>query len=163
MSFLNRLLLMCCLLYCAPLAAQSRSDVSIEPGATGKLIRAQTFVFKVRNATPFNGQMQQLAPGNYYVSVSRDSVVCYLPYFGRVWTLPTDVTHMGIDFTSTGFQYTTRQRKKDQEVLITFSDRRDVRELRFSIDDDGYATLRVRSTSRDQMSYDGTIVPRGSR
>lgn len=156
MSFLNRLLLLCCLLYGAPLAAQSRQDAF---SAADKLLRAQSFAFYAQNATPFNGDLQQLNPGHYYVTVSKDSVVCYLPYFGRLWTLPRDVTHMGIDFISTGFRYHLYHHKKDKEVHIVFNDQRDIRELRFTVGEDGYATLRVRSNSRDQMSYYGTIEP----
>ena len=37
----------------------------------------------------------------YYLKVSKDTVVAYLPYFGRAYTAPADPTEGGIKFTST--------------------------------------------------------------
>jgi hypothetical protein len=117
------------------------------------------FVFKAQSATPANGGIINLSPG-YDFKLTRDSLSTYLPYYGRAYTAPTDINAGGIRFISTHFNYDITERKdgKGWDVAIKPGDAGDVREMYLTVSPDGYASLRVTSTNRQVISYNGYIT-----
>src|SRR5438105_11782972 len=54
-------------------------------------VESKNYVFKAQTALPTSGRIRQLT-SDYDLRVTGDTVVSYLPYFGRAYTAPTDPT-----------------------------------------------------------------------
>lgn len=132
--------------------AQTTEKLSVQ-----NLINSKNFVFKAQNVRPLSGGARQLTTG-YDIRLFGDSIVAYLPYFGRAYVANLN-GEGGIKFTSTQFDYKIVNRKKGLwDVDIKPKDTRDVRQLYFTISEDGYATLQVTSENRQAISYYGYIA-----
>ena len=122
-----------------------------------ELVETKHFVFTAQTVLPLGGAMRQLT-SEYDVKLSGDSLITYLPYFGRAYGPINPGDDGGIKFTSTKFDYNTKARKKGGwDITITPKDNRDVRQLNFTISTSGYATLQVSSNNRQSISYNGYI------
>jgi hypothetical protein len=121
------------------------------------MVSSGKFIFKAQSANPMTGNNVQLT-ADYDLKVSPDSLVAFLPYFGRAYTVnPT--AEGGIKFTSTDFVYKSKQKKKKGwEVSINPRDTRDVRQMSLSISPNGYATLQVISNNRQSISFYGFLA-----
>jgi hypothetical protein len=130
--------------------------------AIKNMVDNKNYVFEANYALPMRGGQKQLT-SDYDLRVSKDSIIAYLPYYGRAYMAPVDPTEGGIKFTCTNFSYTTKLRKngtwditiKPRDKNIT--DWRDVQELTMNISPNGYASLQVVSSNRDPISFDGDI------
>jgi len=75
-------------------------------------INSKSFVFKAQTVVPMSGSLRYLT-SDYDVRLKGDSIVTYLPYFGRAYSV-TYGERGGIDFTSTKFDYkVTPEREVD--------------------------------------------------
>lgn len=126
---------------------------------TKALIDTKNFIFRAETAIPQRGGTRYLT-SEYDLRVSKDTVIAFLPYFGRAYTAPMDPTKGGIKFTSTDFEYTARQKKRGWDITITPKDATDadVRYLVLSISNKGYGSLRVICNNRDAISFSGYIT-----
>jgi len=121
------------------------------------IIDSKNYVFTAQSVTPLGGRFRHLT-SEYDVRVSPDSVIVYLPYFGRSYSAPLDPSQSGIQFTSTDFTYQQTDRKKGGWIIsIKPKDAQDVRELTLNIASGGNATLQVNSNSRQSISFGGTV------
>lgn len=121
-------------------------------------LEAKQFVFKARTMLPAAGGARQLSGENYEVRVSGDSLVTYLPYFGRAYTAPIG-NEGGLKFTSTTFDYVVKgKRKGGWDVTLRPKDATDVRELSLSVSENGFASLRALSNNRQPISFNGTVT-----
>ena len=128
--------------------------------AVKNMIDSQDFVFVPRSLIPMSGGSRQLDQSDY-LRISKDSIVSYLPYFGRAFTAPVNSSDAGFEFTSTKFEYSKKENKKGGwDILIKLKDQMYVRELSFVIFDNGSASLNITSLNRDPISYDGYIRSR---
>lgn len=129
------------------------------------MVDSASYVFKADYAYPLRGTQKNLT-SDYDVRVSKDTIIAYLPYYGRAYVAPQDPTEGGIKFTSTKFNYVTEPQKKGGwRVVVTPKDNngtdwRDVRQLVFFISSEGYTSLQVTSTNRDPISFNGTVERR---
>ena len=57
-----------------------------------KMIENRNYVFQANLAYPQRGGSISLRSGEYDLRVSKDSVISYLPYFGRAYVARTDPT-----------------------------------------------------------------------
>jgi hypothetical protein len=124
------------------------------------MIETRNYVFHAQSVTPLGGRFRQLT-SEYDLRVQNDSVVAFLPYFGRAFSAPIDPTRGGIQFTSTSFEYTETARKKGGWIIqIQPKDVQDIRQLTLSVSEGGNATLQVNSNSRQSISFNGYIGAR---
>jgi hypothetical protein len=124
-----------------------------------RLVGAKEFTFKATSMLPSGAGVKQLT-SDYDVRLLGDSVISYLPYFGRSYT-PVVNGEEGINFTSSEFEYKAKAKKKSGwQISVKPKDTREVRELVFDISDNGYAHLQVISNSKQTISYNGYIVER---
>ena len=122
-----------------------------------KMINDHSFIFVAERMDPLRGRSRILT-SSYDVRVNNDSLVSYLPYFGRAYSAPIDPTNIGTQFTSTKFTYQINPAKNNQwRISIVPKDVQSIQELVFTIFDNGNTTLNVLSTSRDQISYTGYL------
>jgi hypothetical protein len=120
-------------------------------------VETKHFVFKAQTALPTAGTMRQLSGEDYMVRVSGDSLASYLPYFGRAYTAPIG-REGGIKFKTTQSDYAVKARRKGGwDIRLRPKDVSDVRELLFTVSDNGYASLRVLSNNRQPISFNGTV------
>jgi hypothetical protein len=138
------------------LVMAQKSD-SAKVASTKKLVDSQHYIFYAESATPMSGRQRFLTPGNT-VKISKDTVVCDLPYFGRVYTSSVNTTDGGIKFTSSSFNYTAEARKKGGwDVTIKTKDVTDTQTLTITIYENGKAYLQARSNNRQSISYNGYV------
>lgn len=135
-------------------AQPSKSENNIK-----NLIESKHFVFKAQTVMPLSGRTRQLT-SNYDMKVMGDSLITYLPYFGRAYTAPLDPTEGGIQFTSTNYKYTVKEKKKGWDITLTPTDEQNVRELLLNVSNSGYATLTVNSNNRQSISFHGYVTGR---
>jgi hypothetical protein len=132
--------------------AQKLDKVTVQ-----EAINSKHFVFKAQTVLPMSGTSRFLT-GDYEVKLSGDSLISYLPYFGRAYSV-TYGGSGGIDFTSAKFDYEVRPRKKGGwDITIDTKDVKEYQRFNFTISDNGYASLQVTSNNRQPISFNGYIV-----
>jgi len=94
----------------------------------------------------------------FSLEVHGDSLISYLPYFGRAYSIPYG-GGKGLNFTSTISSYQMEYPKKDRAriYLITKNDE-DVYSFLIEVFINGKATIDVQARERDMISFDGEIV-----
>ena len=112
--------------------------------------------FSPRLMFPNGNNLYQLSSG-YDVKITKDTVVAYLPFYGRSFVAPIDPSKGGIQFTSTNFDIKKSIRKKNHEITITPKDVNDIRSIQISITPSGYAFTQVLSLNRTPISFNGII------
>jgi len=123
------------------------------------IVESRHFLFKAQTALPSGSASRQLEANYYDVKVVKDSVIAFLPYFGRAYSVTMYPSDGGINFTSTSFGYTmTKGRKGGWDIDIRPKDARDTRELSLSISASGSAELQVMSDNRQPISFYGYIA-----
>jgi len=123
------------------------------------MIDSQRFVFDAQSVSPMRGGYRNLTSA-YDVTVSKDSLVSYLPFFGRSYddNIAYGSTTPVLNFTSTRFTYAVSPYKKDGwNIVIKPSDHTDIAQYQFTVFDNGSASLTVDSNSRDAISFNGYI------
>jgi hypothetical protein len=98
-----------------------------------------------------------LAGTSYELSLRADSLVCELPYRGKVYAAPLRPDSLGLFFTSRSFLRRSRQTRKGWVVTLEPKDVRDVYRLVLEVARDGSATLQVFSNRRDVVMFEGTV------
>lgn len=137
----------------------SPSKITTKPGVQeiGNMINTSRFTFVAERVNPLRGSSRILT-SDYDVVVKKDTVICYLPYFGRAYQAPIDLSKGGLDFKSYNFTYNVTLNNKDEwEVYINPKDNQDVQQFYFRIFGNGTATLNVVNTNRDPISFYGHI------
>lgn len=127
-----------------------------------KLVDGQRFVFIAQTVLPQSGPTRQVTP-DFDLTVTKDTIKSYLPYFGRAYNVSTTLGDGGIKFESKDFEYTkTENRKGGWDVLIKPKDVNDIQTVRISITESGYAYVQVQSVNRQPISYNGYITEKRS-
>jgi len=172
MKTLIKLAVVVVLLFCGLQIVNAQSSRAqrnaAKEAAIKKMVDEKNFVFKADFANPQGGGRRSLN-SDYDMVVAKDSIIAFLPYFGRAYIAPTNPTEGGITFTSTKFDYhTTRNKNGSWDILIkpkegNGTDWRDVQALRLSITTSGYASLYVTSTNRSYISFDGHVEERAKK
>ena len=140
------------LIFCLNVAQAQEDGASVK-----EAVQSKQFVFEAQTVQPATGSFRQLTGERYEVRLAGDSLVSYLPYFGRVYSAPLNARG-GIQFTSTKFQYAYKQKKKgDWSVSIKPSDVTDLREFVLTVNENGFATLQALSNNRQPISYNGQV------
>lgn len=153
----SALLLFCLIAFLQPLAAQNAKETKSKIGA---LLESRNFIFRAQTANPMRGNMVQLT-SPYDMMVSTDSIKTYLPFFGRAYSAPMNTAEGGIKITSTDFEYNLAdKRKKRWNIAIIPNDTPAIQQLTLSVSEGGYATLRVLSTNRDPITFNGYVTAR---
>jgi hypothetical protein len=150
---MNRVLTAILLLVITTAASGQDQDAS----GIQQAIETKNFIFKASSATPQRGRMRQLT-SEYELVVRPDTIISFLPYFGRAFTAPINPSEGGIKFTSTDFTYNAGEKKKRRwDIQINPKDVSDVTTLYLTIFDNGSASLRVNSINRTAISFNGFV------
>jgi hypothetical protein len=127
--------------------------------AIKKDVDNKTYTFIAEQATPLGGGTIELTSVTYDIRVTPDSVISYLPYFGRAYfDVGYNPTDQGLKFTSTKFDYTVSEAKRGGwEILIKPKDVKYLQSLRFYISPSGYGQLNATMINRDPINYQGRL------
>jgi hypothetical protein len=122
-----------------------------------ELVNNKTYVFEAETARPTAGGTRHLTPG-YTLKVNGDSLNADLPYYGKSYTAPMNPSDVGIKVTSTDFDYSVADGKKNSyEVFIKPKDKVYNSEFNLTVYDNGTAYLQVTSPDRQSISFNGYI------
>ena len=125
---------------------------------TQQIVESKNYIFKAESVSPPRGRLRHLT-SEYDLVVTSDTVIAYLPYFGRAYSAPINPSEGGIKFTSANFEYTADKKKtRSWEILIRPKDAPDIQALYLTIFDNNKASLRVNSLNRESISFNGYIV-----
>ncbi|UAY50979.1 DUF4251 domain-containing protein [Ferruginibacter albus] len=137
--------------------AVGQDSLSAKKPAVADLIKNKSFVFIAQSLTPMRIAYRQLTD-YYYVKLTKDSLLSSLPFFGQSRIAPLDPTKIGIDITSTDFDYVVTTKKKGGWLItITPKDQHTINYFLFTIYDDGKTYLDVNSFDKDPISYNGYL------
>ena len=140
--------------------SSSNKAVKLNADDIKAMVNSSQFVFVANQVSPLRGRTRNLT-SRYTVNVSKDTVDCYLPFFGHATQAPMDPSQGGIQFVSTKFSYDVVAKKENQwTVTIKPGDNTSVQQLFFTIFSNGSASLSVISTYRDAISFSGHIEKR---
>ena len=119
------------------------------------MVDSGKFIFVAQTMVPSGGVSQSLNYP-YDVKISTNSLVTQLPYIGRAYTgiLPNEA---GVNFTSSKFDYKSKFRKKKWEITVRPKDTRDIRELQFTVFDNGTTTLILVPSNKQAITYYGYL------
>jgi len=121
------------------------------------MVDSSRFIFVAERVNPLRGSTRYLT-SRYDVAVKKDSVDCYLPFFGHAFQAPIDPSKGGLEFVSTDFSYNTGLKNENEwQVIIKPNDNTGVQQLLFDIFGNGTATLNVVNTHRDPISFYGHL------
>ena len=120
-----------------------------------RIVESRNYIFKAERVNPESGS-SRLLTSDYDLTVSKDKLVSYLPYFGRAYA-PVLSGESGIKFTSRAFNYSVSKKRDKWEVLIQPDDVSGVQQMHLTIFDNGTASLYVINTNRESISYQGYI------
>ena len=116
-------------------------------------IESKQYVFKARTVMPATGGTRQLTSA-YDFTVNNDSVIAYLPYFGRAYVATIGKTNEGINFTSTDFSYKVAEGKKGGWMIeIKPKDAGDVQSINLNLSKSGYGTLHVTAKTGNRSHF----------
>ena len=142
---------------CSMAQTNSGSKNDADNLAFKNMAESKHFNFIAQTVTPLRGRFRNLTT-IYNVRVSNDTLISYLPFFGRAYTATINETESPLNFTSTDFSYTVTQHKKSGwDIVIRPKDNTTIQQYSFTIFSNGTANLNVINTSRDPISFTGYI------
>lgn len=134
------------------------SKTDTEPGSIAASVESRSFAFQAQSVSPMKGGTRQLTPG-YKLTVSGDTLICNLPYFGVVYQANMGSSDGGFDFTSYKFDYQSKIKKKGGWVIkIKTKDTKGQRQFILTVFENGTASLSVNSSDRESISYFGSLL-----
>ncbi len=150
-------------------------NAQTDKATTQRIVEAKNFIFVATSALPMNsteinnvlskmpgangGGNISLTGSNYDVRITPDSVIAYLPYYGRSFSAPMDRDDVGFKFTSTKFTYENEKGKKGSwQITVNPKDTKEGVRMSLSISSSGYASLVVISNNKQSISYNGYLA-----
>lgn len=153
--------LVACVIIIVISACSPSQKTSAEKATSIKaLVDSQRYIFTAQSLQPMGGRTRQLTSG-YNLRITPDTINCYLPYFGTAFSASIDPSGGGIKFNSTNFDYnSTTDNRGGWEVKIKPKDAPGYQQVSMSIFNNGTATVKVITTDRQAISYNGFIDSR---
>ncbi|WP_443936746.1 DUF4251 domain-containing protein [Pedobacter sp. MW01-1-1] len=147
---------------------------------TNRIVKEKNYVFVANTAIPMNTAdmsriMARMPGGNgggtinltgsqYEFKVAPDSLIAYLPYFGRAYSAPypSSTDDSGIKFTSKDYTYKSSKNKKGNYTIQINT--KDVKienyQITIDISQNGYATLIATGVNKQPITFNGYLRER---
>lgn len=131
-----------------------------EIAASTQLFYSNEYVFQAETMQP-SGYFSRRLDAGYSIIISKDSIICNLPFIGRAFQAPIGQTDIGIKFLSTQFRYTYKSRNKSGWIVtIVPQDNNEVRSITLTILDNCSTSVTIISNNRQSISFSGMIQAR---
>ena len=137
-------------------SAERAARAAEQAAMVKKALEERHYKIGINHMYPMRGGAKHVSY-NYSVEVRNDSLISYLPYFGRAYSLPYG-GGKGLNFSERIGSYQESQ-KKDGKRQIEISVKNDEDTYYYSIEvlDDGSSTIGVNCRSREHISYSGEM------
>lgn len=152
------MLLLALLVELPTLSAQSNKKEKREEKkeAVKKLIISQDYKIDVINAIPMRGRSIPLT-SSYSLAIKNDSVISYLPYFGRAYSVPYGGGN-GLIFKEPIKTYTMEtDRKGNANIKFNTRSPEDSYEFRIKVFPNGSASIDVSMHNRQSINFLGEL------
>lgn len=119
-------------------------------------LNAREYKIDITRVIPSKGPAKSVSA--YSIEVRNDSLISYLPYFGRAYNVPYG-GGKGLNFSAPISNYAERENKNGQrEIEISVTNSEDTYLYVLNVFDNGNSSLYVRSRQREQISYTGDMI-----
>ena len=120
-------------------------------------LQERNYQIAVNRMYPSRGASKIVSSG-YSVEVRNDSLISYLPYFGRAYDVPYGGGN-GLNFSAPIRNYKESQTKSDlRHIEIDVQNDEDTYLYILDIFDNGSTDINVRSRQREPISFSGQLV-----
>jgi hypothetical protein len=114
------------------------------------------YKISVNRMYPMRGSSKNVSYG-YSVEVRNDTLISYLPYFGRAYNVPYG-GGKGLNFSERIGSYQETQQPKGERVIdIELKNEEDTYHYTIKVFDNGNSSIDVQSRQREPISYSGEI------
>jgi len=138
---------------CSTMTAAERAQKAL---AVEKALASRRYVVDVRMMYPRRGRAVNVS-SNYSLEVKGDTVVSYLPYFGRAYSVPYG-GGKALNFSAPISSYeSARDEKGRTYVKLVTDNEEDVITFQLEIFDNGQATIDVQAREREPITYSGEL------
>jgi len=133
------------------LERQAREAAMVE-----EALQNRRYTIDIRMMHPLRGRAVNVT-SNYSVEVKGDTLVSYLPYFGRAYQVPYG-GGKGLNFIApiTGYQSET-DRKGTTRIMLTSENEEDSYLYVLEVFSNGESSVEVQSRQRDRIYYTGRM------
>lgn len=142
---------------CSSLTPAEKAERAARQAAlVEKALADRHYIINVQMIYPQRGPAKNVT-SNYSLEVKGDTLISYLPYFGRAYNVPYG-GGKGLNFTEIiGNYYESKNAKGQTEIAIEVTNEEDTYLYQLSIFDNGNATIDVRSKEREPITYSGEM------
>ena len=138
-------------------SAEERAARAAEQAKAVKAaLQERKYEIAVSRMYPSRGASKNLSYG-YSVEVRNDSLISYLPYFGRAYSVPYG-GGSALNFSAPILNYQESQQKSDlRRIVIDVKNDEDTYLYTLDIFDNGSTTIDVQSRQRERISFSGEM------
>ena len=138
---------------CGTMTSAERAERAL---AVENALATRHYAVSIQVMYPTRGGAVNVTP-DFSLKVEGDTLVSYLPYFGRAYNVPPG-GGKGLNFTAPIKRYEAAKDKKGRtHVLIVADNDEDVITYHLEIVDNGRASIDVRCRERESISYSGEL------
>ena len=124
--------------------------------AVEQALAARHYRVSVNMMYPRRGKARTVS-SDYGLEVKGDTLVSYLPYFGRAYNVPYG-GGKGLNFTETLTEYYSKKLSNGAtQVLIKVKNEEDVYNFTLEIFDNGSTSIDLNSRERESINYSGNM------
>lgn len=145
------------LVACSTLTSAEKAERQAKRAqAVEQALAARHYRVSVNMMYPRNGKAKSVS-SDYGLEVKGDTLVSYLPYFGRAYNVPYG-GGKGLNFTETLTEYHSQKLSNGAtQVLIKVKNEEDVYNFTLEIFDNGSTSIDLNSRERESINYSGNM------
>ncbi len=120
-------------------------------------LQKQHYKIDIQTMTPRQGGSRQVSYG-FSLQVKGDTLVSYLPYFGRAYSVPYAGTGKGLNFTERIREYAVERARKGQTLIrLRVQNEEDNYLFTILVFDSGEADIDLQPRERESIRYSGEL------
>ena len=142
---------------CSSLSSAERAERDAKIAqSVEKALAERRYTVSINTVYPRSGRVVNVSP-DYSLEVKGDTLVSYLPYFGRAYNVPYG-GGKGYNFTAPITDYqATKNRKGNTRITFRTYNEEDIITFMLDIFPNGNATIDVTAREREPISYSGQM------
>ena len=140
---------------CATSAERAEREARVAQ-AVEQALAERHYKVDVQLMLPLRGKAMNVT-SEYSLEVNGDTLISYLPYFGRVYNVPYG-GGKGLNFTAPILRYEIQKDRKGRaQILLVTDNKENVVTYRLEIFSNGQATINVLSRDMEQINFRGEL------